>query len=230
MTISVDELLAGPPPDNPPANVNPVASFTRSCSALTCNFDGADSRDPDGSIVSYGWTFGDGQTGTGQTTTHRYAAAGTYTARLTVTDNQGATHSSTATVTVAPPPVALHAADSFARTVSGGWGTADVGGAWSSPSPALLSVSGGTGNLTMAAPGSGPSVFLTGVSSTNTDLTIAARTDKPATGGGVYLSVVARRVSGSGDYRAKIRLQPNAQLLSNSYASPRTGPRPRSLH
>ena len=68
------------------------------------------------------------------------------------------------------------------------------------------------GNITMAPPGSGPSVFLTGVSSTNTDLTVAVRTDKPATGGGIYLSVAGRRVSGAGDYRAKIRLQSNAQV------------------
>ena len=111
-----------------------------------------------------------------------------------------------------PPPATLHAADSFSRTISGGWGTADVGGAWSSASPASLSVDGVMGNITMATPGSGPSVFLTDVSSTTTDLTIAARTDKPATGGGIYLSVAARRVSGAGDYRAKIRLQPNAQV------------------
>ena len=214
MTISVDELVAGPLPGTPPPpNVAPVASFTSSCAGLTCDFDGSASSDSDGTIVSYGWTFGDGQTGTGRTTSHTYAAASTYTVVLTATDNQGATGSSTGTVTVAPPPPAtLYAADSFARTISGGWGTADVGGAWSSASPASLSVGGGMGNITMAPPGSGPSVFLTGVSSTNTDLTIAVRTDKPATGGGIYLSVAGRRVPGAGDYRAKIRLQSNAQV------------------
>ena len=214
MTISVDELVAGPPPGTPPPpNVAPVASFTSSCAGLTCDFNGSASSDSDGTIVSYRWTFGDGQTGTGPTTSHTYAGASSYTVVLTATDNQGATGSSTGTVTVAPPPPAtLYAADSFARTISGGWGTADVGGAWSSASPASLSVGGGMGNITMAPPGSGPSVFLTGVSSTNTDLTIAVRTDKPATGGGIYVSVTGRRVPGAGDYRAKLRLQSNAQV------------------
>ena len=213
MMISVDELVAGPPAGTPPPpNVDPVASFTRSCTGLTCNFNGSASSDSDGTVTSYGWTFGDGQTGTGPTTPHTYAGAGTYTVVLTVRDNLGATDSSTGTVTVAPPPATVHAADSFTRTVSGGWGTADVGGAWSSPSPASLSVGGGVGDITMATPGSGPSVFLTGVSSTDTDLTIATRTDKPATGGGVYLSVAGRRVPGAGDYRAKIRLESNAQV------------------
>ena len=213
MVISVDELVAGPLPGTPPPpNVDPVASFTSSCTGLTCSFNGSASSDSDGTITSYAWTFGDGQTGTGATTSHTYAGAGTYTVVLTATDNQGATDSSTGSVSVAPPPATVHAADSFTRTISGGWGTADVGGAWSSRSPASLSVSGGMGNMTMATPGSGPSVFLTGASSTNTDLTITARTDKPATGGGIYLSVSARRVSSAGDYRAKMRLQSNAQV------------------
>jgi PKD repeat protein len=212
MVVSVDELVAGPLPGSPPANVDPVASFTSSCTALTCSFDASASRDSDGTITSYAWSFGDGQTGTGATVSHTYAGAGTYTVALTATDNQGATGSATKSVSVAPAPTTVHAADSFTRTVSGGWGTADVGGAWSSGSPSSLSVSGGTGNMTMATPGSGPSVFLTSASSTNSDLTIAARSDKPATGGGIYLSVSPRRVSSAGDYRAKVRLQSNAQV------------------
>jgi PKD repeat protein len=56
-------------------------------------FDGADSSDPDGNIVSYAWEFGDGNTGNGPNPTHRYADAGKYLATLTVTDNDGATSS-----------------------------------------------------------------------------------------------------------------------------------------
>jgi len=66
--------------------------------------------------------------------------------------------------------------------------------------------------MTMASPGSGPSAFLPGVASTNTDLTLTARTDKMATGGGIYLSVSVRQVPGAGDYRAKLRLQSNGQV------------------
>ena len=73
-------------------NLAPVATFTASCAALSCNFDGSGSTDSDGSVASYAWSFGDGSTGTGATVSHVYSAAGTFTATLTVTDNQGATN------------------------------------------------------------------------------------------------------------------------------------------
>jgi len=64
-------------------------------------FSGAGSADPDGSIAGYAWSFGDGATGSGVAPQHTYAAAGTYTATLTVTDNLGATGQATASVNVA---------------------------------------------------------------------------------------------------------------------------------
>jgi PKD repeat protein len=71
-------------PDQPP-----TAVASGSCTVLTCSFDGTLSSDPDGSVASYAWDFGDGTTGTGATPTHGYAAAGTYTYMLTVTDDRG---------------------------------------------------------------------------------------------------------------------------------------------
>ncbi|HDS29173.1 MAG TPA: PKD domain-containing protein, partial [Candidatus Acetothermia bacterium] len=68
------------------------------------SFDGSGSSDPDGSIVSYAWEFGDGTTGTGVSPTHTYVSSGTYSVKLTVTDNQSATHSVTQTVNVAATP------------------------------------------------------------------------------------------------------------------------------
>jgi PKD repeat protein len=64
-------------------------------------FSGAGSSDPDGSVVGYAWSFGDGGTGTGVAPQHVYSAAGTFVATLTVTDNQGATAQATANVNVA---------------------------------------------------------------------------------------------------------------------------------
>src|SRR3989454_237727 len=64
-------------------------------------FDGSTSTDDKG-IVQYDWVFGDAQVGVGQVATHAYAAAGSYTARLTVRDTEGATGTTTTVVTVAP--------------------------------------------------------------------------------------------------------------------------------
>jgi len=78
------------------ANSPPVAAFTDSATsavytAETIAFNGADSYDTDGRIVSYSWDFGDGSTATGATASHAYAQAGSYTVFLTVTDDDGAT-------------------------------------------------------------------------------------------------------------------------------------------
>ncbi|MFW5947855.1 MAG: S8 family serine peptidase, partial [Gemmatimonadota bacterium] len=83
-----------------PTNSPPTASFTYSCTDLSCDFDGSGSSDSDGSIASYEWDFGDGNTGTGQTTSHSYASGGTYTVTLTVTDDDGATDAEAQDVSV----------------------------------------------------------------------------------------------------------------------------------
>ena len=58
---------------------------------LKASFDGTGSNDSDGTIASYSWDFGDGTAaGTSATPNHTYAAAGTYTVKLTVTDDNGA--------------------------------------------------------------------------------------------------------------------------------------------
>jgi PKD repeat protein len=73
-----------------PARV-PVATFRFACNGTTCNFDASASRDSYGTITSYAWSFGDQTTATGASVTHTYASGGAYSARLTVTDNNGAT-------------------------------------------------------------------------------------------------------------------------------------------
>ncbi|MBK8793262.1 MAG: DNA/RNA non-specific endonuclease [Holophaga sp.] len=51
-------------------------------------------------VVSSSWTFGDGSTATGLTTSHTYTTAGTYTVTFTVQDALGATNSLTRIITV----------------------------------------------------------------------------------------------------------------------------------
>jgi len=85
-------------------NRAPIASFTESAETVSSgesiHFDASGSRDPDGTIVNYLWNFGDGNTATGVTVDHAYADDGVYTVTLTVTDDDGATDSATATKNV----------------------------------------------------------------------------------------------------------------------------------
>ncbi|MEZ4700753.1 MAG: FG-GAP-like repeat-containing protein [Rhodothermales bacterium] len=85
---------------NTGGNNPPTASFTTTVNGLTVDFDASASSDSDGSIVSYAWDFGDGNTDSGVTTSHTYAASGTYTVQLTVTDNLGATAAASQSVSV----------------------------------------------------------------------------------------------------------------------------------
>ncbi len=71
---------------------------------LTVSFDASGSYDPDGTIASYSWDFGDGGGGSGVTVSHTYISAGTYDATLTVTDNKGATNEYWLTISVSPDP------------------------------------------------------------------------------------------------------------------------------
>jgi hypothetical protein len=101
-SVVVDTGTRGTEPDQPP-----LASFTVVCTDRACGFDASSSSDPDGAVVGYAWTFGDGTTATGATVSHNYAAAGTYTVTLTVTDDGGLTGSVAQYVTVssgAPGP------------------------------------------------------------------------------------------------------------------------------
>ncbi|HEV8380340.1 MAG TPA: PKD domain-containing protein [Gemmatimonadales bacterium] len=106
LTVTDNEGVTGTTSKSVTVNQPPVANFTFSCgSGLTCNFTST-SSDPDGSISAYSWTFGDGGTSTAQNPSHTYAQGGTYTVKLTVTDNKGATGTTSKSVTVNQPPVA----------------------------------------------------------------------------------------------------------------------------
>jgi PKD repeat protein len=82
-----------------PSNKAPTASFNSSCLDLICAFINT-SVDSDGIVVASSWKFGDGTSSTGQTVSHNYTSAGTYTVTLTVTDNAGATGNTSRDVTV----------------------------------------------------------------------------------------------------------------------------------
>lgn len=97
------------------------------------------------------------------------------------------------------------ASDTFTRTATSGWGSADEGGAWTVNSASAFGVSGGAGTLTVPRAGSTLSANLTEVASTDTDLTATVSANKAQTGSGTHLTFAGRLV-GSLQYGAKVRL------------------------
>jgi PKD repeat protein len=103
-------------------NVAPTAGFSSTTDALVASFTDS-SSDSDGSIVSRAWTFGDGASSTQTNPSHTYAAGGSYSVTLTVTDNGGASDSHTASVSVTggssnQPPTAAFSSTSSGLTAS----------------------------------------------------------------------------------------------------------------
>ena len=216
-------------PAGPTTNLSPVASFTVACDLLDCAADASASSDPDGTVASYAWNFGDGTTASGQTASHSYETEGSRTITLTVTDDAGATNTTTRVAQPTspppppPPPSVTLAADDFERSVVNAWGTATNGGPWTiSTTPSRYSVSGGMGKISVSA-GSGPNAYLTGPSSTATVLTTTISTDKAASGSGLYVSLAPRRVVGAGTYAAKVRLTSNGQVWLEPIRANATG-------
>ncbi len=188
-----------------PVNQPPIAAFTSSVANLAVSFDSTGSSDPDGTVVGRSWSFGDGATATGITTSHSYAVAGTYPVTLTVTDDKGAPTSLTTPVTVTTPtgPVVL-ASDAFGRTLANGWGSADAGGTWTAGGVlSRYSVAGGTGVLQVPS-GATVTATLNAVSSTSTDLRVSMSQDT-AQNNTVY-STISGRVVGSSDYGAQVKV------------------------
>ena len=212
---------------DPPPNVPPTAAFTSSTNNLTATFDGRGSTDPEGPIASYSWDFGDSTpAGSGAQPSHTYASAGDYLVTLTVTDGAGETDTDTQTVTVTDPPPGPvdFVVDTFDRTVSGGWGTANTGGAWSTAGAATnFAVNNGSGAITLPSAGQTRSTWLGATTRTDTDLRLTLSLDKRPNGNGAYLDVVGRRVSTNNEYRARMVMRSNGQIIVQLSALRGTG-------
>ncbi len=81
-------------------NRPPVANFTYMINELTVNFDASSSYDPDGEILVWHWTFGDGVSGIGINFLHEYNKSGTYNVTLTVVDDNSAEDVMTKEITI----------------------------------------------------------------------------------------------------------------------------------
>jgi len=111
-SITLFVIPAGSAANQPPTAVL-RATPSSGNAPLTVAFDGTGSSDADGTVSAYSWDFGDGSSGSGPNVGHVYPNAGSYTARLMVTDNSGASASATATITVTSAPVVLISPDNL---------------------------------------------------------------------------------------------------------------------
>ena len=107
------------PSPNQPPQVSVTASPASGMAPLAVSFTSS-ATDPDGQIVAYNWDFGDGQTSNQPAASHTYQSAGFYMARLTVTDNSGASSSASVNISVAEAQqvagdVVLYAVEARAR-------------------------------------------------------------------------------------------------------------------
>ena len=97
-----------------PANVAPTAAITATPSSglapLTVTFDSSGSSDSDGTITTYAWNFGDLGTSADPNPVHLYTTAGSYTATLTITDDDGATDFDSVSITVTDDPAGRYVA------------------------------------------------------------------------------------------------------------------------
>jgi beta-glucanase (GH16 family) len=105
--------------------VSPTAAFSYTTTDLTVDLDGSASTDSDGSIISWDWDFGDDSSnGSGQLASHTYSSPGDYSVTLTVTDDDGATDSTTEDVSVSSggDPTSLHVLSIVTGTINAGGG------------------------------------------------------------------------------------------------------------
>ncbi|GAH52521.1 unnamed protein product, partial [marine sediment metagenome] len=107
---SLSPFFIGEPTVLPVADAGGPYLAQVDCSA---DLDGSASYHPDGTIVSYDWSFGDDTSGSGVSVSHTYTAVGIYEVTLTVTDDKGAQASDTTMVVVYDPDVG--------SATGGGW-------------------------------------------------------------------------------------------------------------
>ncbi len=109
---------AGPVNNPPGASAN--ATPKTGAAPLAVAFSSAGSSDPEGTALTYAWVFGDGDTATTANPSHTYTTAGSYSAKLTVSDGTNSTTSSTIAITVTIPGQNYPPVAAAAANVSGG--------------------------------------------------------------------------------------------------------------
>lgn len=113
LTSSPTPTVEGKPtatfaPISPTSKISVVSTNVKVGESIS--FDGSDSVDPDGTITSYEWNFGEGNTSLGAMVSHTYTRSGTYAVTLTVTDDGGLKDIDTIIITVKTPIYPLNEA------------------------------------------------------------------------------------------------------------------------
>jgi PKD repeat protein len=223
-------------------NQPPVASFTTTPSSTTVGspiaLSAAASSDPDGSITSYAWNFGDTTTASGVSTSKAYAAAGTYTITLTVTDNGGRTASTTRTVTITSvnqPPVASFTTTPSSTTVGSpialsAAGSSDPGGSITNYAWTFGDGTTGSGVSTSKTYAAAGTYTITLTVTDNGGLTAStARTVTITAGGGgtttvwVEDALPAGAIAGGSEAFTWISANPTPHSGTKAHQSPVTG-------
>ena len=175
------------------ANVAPVAYFTASKTSgpapLAVSFNSSLSTDPDGSISSRSWDFGDGTSSTLVSPSHTFQSAGTYTVVLTVTDNDGATGTSSTTI-----------------TVTGG------GGGGNQPPTAVASATPTSGDAPLA-------VQFTGSNSTDSDGSITSYAWDFGDGGTSSVADPAYTYNSAGTFNARLIVTDDGGLQDTAFVT-----------
>ena len=94
-TVSVNAQTSNLPPNESSFYAGPISGTAPHDITYNAYF-----TDPEGTVVSYLWDFGDGETTTGSSGSHTYSTIGTYTASVTATDSDGYSASQSQTITV----------------------------------------------------------------------------------------------------------------------------------
>jgi hypothetical protein len=152
------------------------------------NFNGANSTDPDGSVVAWDWSFSDGGTASGSSTSRTYSAAGSYVTTLKVTDNAGLSASSSVTITVDAPVaiVNMHVASiDMSRTV------ARNGSARATAAVKVVDAAG------LPVAGASVSGRWSGLTSSTATLTTGTNHDARRVAMGLLLAFIARLITGA---------------------------------
>ena len=141
----------------------------------------------------------------GGTATHTY-----------VTPSTASTVVATFVASSNPPPPTTYATDSFSRTVSGGWGSATTGGAYTLEGLlSNFSVNGTSGDMILPGPGTNRAAVLTATSARDVDVRFRVRANKLPTADSIYAYAIVRR-TGTSAYQPKLIITPTGALLVHS--------------